>query len=84
MNVLVLNCGSSSVKFQLIATESLPAIVSCRAVSSDPAEDARLDAEYYARNQTILKMLDAKGFGFQGDEPGGVLINRYLHSEKVP
>jgi hypothetical protein len=31
-----------------------------------------------ARNREIARMLDAKGFGVRGDEPGGVLINRFL------
>jgi hypothetical protein len=27
-------------------------------------------------------MLEAKGFGLEGDEPGGVQVNRYLHVNK--
>ncbi len=60
-------------------TEDLPYIGSFRLSSSDPEEDARLEAEYFARNQKIAQMLEEKGFGLTGNEPGGVLINRHLH-----
>lgn len=63
--------------------EALPAIQSFRISSPDPQEDARLQAEYYARNQAVAKMLEEKGFGPTGDEPGGVLINRLLHLKKI-
>ena len=63
--------------------EALPAIQSLRVVASDPEEDARQEAEYYARNQAVAKMLEEKGFGPTGDEPGGVLINRFLHLKKI-
>lgn len=64
-------------------TERLPAIVSMRMVSKDPKEDSRWEAEYYAKNQEIAKMLDEKGFGLRGDEPGSISINRYLHVNKM-
>ena len=60
-------------------TEELPSIASFRIVSHDPVEDARLEAEYFARNQEVARMLEEKGFGMTGSEPGGVAINRYLH-----
>jgi hypothetical protein len=60
-------------------TEELPSIASFRIVSHDPVEDAKLEAEYFARNQEVARMLEEKGFGMTGDEPGGVAINRYLH-----
>ncbi len=41
-----------------------------RLASEDPEEDARLEAEYYAENQRVARMLEAKGFGTEGDEPG--------------
>ena len=63
--------------------EKLPAIQAFRLVSEDPEEDVRLEAEYYAKNQRIAEMLEAKGFGLQGDEPGGVRINRFLHLNKT-
>lgn len=58
--------------------ESLPTIQSMRVVSRDPEEDARLAREHLARNQQVAKMLKDKGFGIEGDEPGGIQINRYL------
>jgi hypothetical protein len=63
--------------------EGLPEIQEFRICSEDPQEDARLDAEYYAENQRIAKMLEEKGLGPSGDEPGGVLINRFLYTRKV-
>lgn len=62
--------------------ESLPTIQSMQLRSQDPDEDARLEAEYFAENQRVARMLEAKGFGVEGDEPGGVQINRYLHIEE--
>jgi hypothetical protein len=61
-----------------ICPEWLPTIFGMRCVSPDPAEDARWDAEHTARNREIARMLDEKGFGVCGDEPGGVLMNRFL------
>lgn len=61
------------------STEELPYIGSSRFSSSDPVEDARLEAEYFARNREVARMLEEKGFGMTGNEPGGVAINRYLH-----
>ncbi|MFH2051051.1 MAG: hypothetical protein ABIK96_01160 [bacterium] len=56
----------------------LDAFVSMRLRSEDPEEDARLEAEHLAENRRIAAMLEAKGFGITGDEPGGVQINRHL------
>ncbi len=64
-------------------TESLPPIAEFRLCSQDPKEDARLQAEYFAENQRVSRLLEEKGFGVEGDEPGGVQINRLLHVEKV-
>jgi hypothetical protein len=64
-------------------SESLPSIGEFRLCSQDPEEDARLEAEYLAKNQEIAAMLEEKGFGIEGDEPGGVLINRFLHLQKM-
>ena len=49
-----------------------------RLASQDPEEDARLAAEHLEENRRVARMLQEKGFGVQGDEPGGVQINRYL------
>ena len=62
--------------------EALPTIADFRMASQDPEEDARLEAEYYAENQRVARMLEAKGFGIEGDEPGGVQMNRFLHVNK--
>ncbi len=56
----------------------LPAVSLFRPGSEDPDEDARLQAEYFAENQRVDELLQAKGFGIEGDEPGGVLMNRLL------
>jgi len=61
-----------------VGGESLPAIFGLRIVSPDPEEDARWAAEHVARNREVERMLDAKGLGMTGDEPGGVLMNRFL------
>ena len=56
----------------------LPTVSSFCLASDDPDEDARLQAEYLAENQRVAELLQAKGFGIEGDEPGGVQINRAL------
>jgi hypothetical protein len=42
-----------------------------------------LEVEHYAENQWIARMLDARGFGIEGDEPVGVWINRFLRLKKL-
>jgi hypothetical protein len=66
------------------AAEWLPAIESLRMCSDDPAEDSRLAEEYYARNLEVGQILEEKGFGLHGDEPGAVQINRFLHLQPEP
>lgn len=61
--------------------EYLPTIAGMRLASEDPEEDARLLAEYRAQNQRVARMLEDKGFGIEGDEPGGVQVNRFLHAD---
>jgi hypothetical protein len=61
-----------------VGRESLPAIFGWRMVSPDPEEDARWAAEHIAKNREVERMLEAKGLGMTGDEPGGVLMNRFL------
>ena len=56
---------------------SLPAISSFHMSSEDPEEAARLAAEAKAEAREIAAMLEAKGFGMEGDEPGAVQIIRY-------
>ena len=62
----------------------LPTISSMHGCSSDPKENARLEAEYFAENQRVAELLKVKGFGIHGDEPGGVQMNRELHLKKYP
>jgi hypothetical protein len=59
-------------------TERLPAISTFLVRSPDPTEDARLQAEYREHNRRVGRMLEEKGFGIEGDEPGSVRWNRYL------
>ena len=63
--------------------EDLPTIQEFRLCSQDPEEDKRLEAKYYAENQRVARLLQEKGFGIAGDEPGGVQINRALHVNKL-
>ena len=42
-----------------------------RMISRDPKVDARLEAEYYAENQRVPRLLETKGFSVEGDELGG-------------
>lgn len=60
-------------------SEDPDVIMQFRRSSFDPVEDARLAAAFFAENQRIAAMLEAKGSGLAGDEPGGVQMNRYLH-----
>jgi len=57
--------------------EDLPAIPDLRPCSEDPGEDARLKKEQHAEDLRVVEILEAKGFGMQGDEPGAVQIQRY-------
>lgn len=61
--------------------ELLPTIRTGVRVTGDPEEDARLKAEFYEDNRQVAKILEEKGFCVEGDEPGGVLINRHLVTE---
>jgi hypothetical protein len=58
--------------------EYLPTVWTMRLVYPDPEEDARQEAKFLAENRRVAAMLEEKGFGMEGDEPGGVQINRYL------
>jgi hypothetical protein len=58
--------------------EGLPSISSMRFASEDREEDAWLEAEYRQGTRRVAKMLEEKGFAIEGDEPGGVQINRFL------
>jgi hypothetical protein len=60
--------------------ERLSAIRGFRVVSPDPEENARLEAEYDAHNASVNELLERKGFGLTGLEPGSVAINRFLRT----
>lgn len=62
--------------------EALPTIAEWQITSRDPEENARLEDEYFAKNRWVARMLEDKGFGIGGDEPGGVQVNRFLHITK--
>lgn len=64
-------------------TTSLPTIGSCHFVSENPEENARIEKEFYSKNQRVEKMLEEKGFGIQGNEPGGVQINNFLRTNNI-
>ncbi len=64
-------------------TKNLPALIEMRLGSDDPAEDARLEEEFLEKNRRINDMLAEKGFGMQGYEPGGVLMNWALKTGKA-
>jgi hypothetical protein len=59
-------------------TERLPTISTFLVVTGDRQKDARLEAEYLEHNRRVGQMLEEKGFGIEGDEPGSVWMNRYL------
>ena len=63
--------------------EELPTIGGLFETSEDPEDAARLTAEHVAENRQISEMLEAKGFGIEGDEPGGVQINRALRTGRA-
>jgi hypothetical protein len=62
--------------------EGLDAIAGMRQCSMDPEEDARLKKEQHEEDMRIDAMLRAKGFGIEGDENGGVQIQRYQRLNK--
>lgn len=63
--------------------ESLPTMNDWCPSSEDPEENKRLEAEYYAENQKVMKILKDKGFAFSGNESGNIPINMYLKTTKV-
>ena len=63
-------------------SETLPVISEFRVCSKDSKEDAKREAKFFAKNQAISRMLAKKGFCIEGDEPGGVQINRTLVTKR--
>jgi hypothetical protein len=49
----------------------------------DPEKNKQAEEEYYVHNQQVAKLLEEKGFVFFGNEPRLMIINRYLHVNKV-
>jgi hypothetical protein len=47
--------------------QTLEALMAMRICSGNPVEDARLEAEYVARNQQIRRNLQAKGLALEGN-----------------
>ena len=58
--------------------ELLETLAFMRVCSKDPEQEKQSKAEFAASNRRIAAMLEDKGFGLEGNEPGGVQINRYL------
>ena len=56
--------------------ECLPAIKSIFIGSGDPDQDVRLREEQHAEDLRVAALLEAKGFGIEGDEPVSVQIQR--------
>lgn len=61
--------------------EYLDAMLEFCLTSPDPVENERLHREHREENQRVARMLEEKGFGITGDEPGAVQINRWLRTE---
>lgn len=55
-----------------------PAREDLRGGVGDLVENERLHREHREENRRIGRMLEEKGFGIGGDEPGAVQINRWL------
>lgn len=64
--------------------KTLPSLKWAYSHSDDPEEAARIAAEFYAENQRVRGMLTAKGFGLEGDESGGTLVNHHLLTHPTP
>ena len=64
--------------------KTLPSLKWAYPHSDDPEEAARIAAEFYAENQRVKDMLTAKGFGLEGDESGGTLVNHHLLTHSTP
>ena len=58
--------------------ESLESLWEMRRTSDDPAEAERLEDEFWEHNEQVARVLEAKGFGLQGDEHGSAIVNRGL------
>ena len=63
--------------------EALESLWEMRPTSDDPVENARLEDEFWAHNERVARLLEAKGFGLQGDEHGSAMVRRgFLESRE--
>lgn len=63
--------------------ESLESLWELRPTSKDPDENARLENEFWEHNERVSSLLEAKGFGLQGDElPSAIVRRGYLESRE--
>ena len=61
--------------------ELLESLDEWRPTSDDPDENARLENEFWDHNERVSRLLEAKGFGLQGDElPSAIVRRGYLES----
>ena len=58
--------------------QGLAAVVDMRVVPEDPEEAAQAQADFYARNREIRRMLDEKGFTLEGGAHPSVAIRHYF------
>jgi len=58
--------------------EGLEAVIDMHVVPEDPEEAAQAQADFYARNRAVRRMLDAKGFTLDGVVHPSVAINHYF------
>ncbi len=63
--------------------ELLESLWELRPTADDPEENARLEDEFWGHNERVAQLLEAKGFGLQGDEHGSAIVRRgFLESRK--
>ena len=63
--------------------EALESLRELRPTSDDPVENARLEDEFWEHNERVARLLEAKGFGLQGDEHGSAMARRgFLESRE--
>ncbi len=63
--------------------EGLESLWEMRQSSNDPDEEERLKAEFWEHNERVARLLEAKGFGLQGDEHGSAIVRRgFLESRE--
>ena len=58
--------------------EGLEAVIDMHVVPEDPEEAAQAQADFYARNRAVRRLLDAKGFTLDGVVHPSVAINHYF------